>query len=353
MVPLTSPADHAKLMASLRLECVKFQPRNTVPPPLNRNNRVINPTLSRPRSARRSNPKATRSLVISMIAPLGNREVLRECHCQPASNMNAVGAFTSCVPASKRIQLEPTTVAPKSGGNVGNHAMASYSTTKKARERYMALEAAKLLARQWVLSDHEAPDFIVTEDGERFGLELCEVFSGRETRKGSARKDQEVRVQRCIDRLRKQYEAETGTPLSVRLVGCLSHENLKGLVPGLLALDLASERQGHLTRFSLDQSEASLSVHVCRALPGHARWFSVNDRVGWVDRNPTPRIQAAVDAKAAHLARYRARTGLPEQRLLLFCDATTNKRQAPRGAPGSKSIPPASTPSTFTPIRTR
>ena len=209
-------------------------------------------------------------------------------------------------------------------GNVGNHAMASYSTTKKARERYMALEAAKLLARQWVLSDHEAPDFIVTEDGERFGLELCEVFSGRETRKGSARKDQEVRVQRCIDRLRKQDEAETGTPLSVRLVGCLSHENLKGLVPALLALDLASERQDHLTRFSLDESEASLSVHVCRALPGHARWFSVNDRVGWVDRNPTPRIQAAVDAKAAHLARYRARTGLPEQRLLLFCDATTN-----------------------------
>ena len=201
--------------------------------------------------------------------------------------------------------------------------MTSYSN-KKTRERHIALEAAKQLGVHWVLFDHEAPDFIVTDDRQRFGLVLTEVFSGPYSRDGSHRKEREARVQRCINRLKEQYEAETGTPLSVQLVGHLSHENLNCLVPRLMAMDLAGKPQGYRTQFSHDQSEASLSVHVCRAPHGHARWRSVNDDVGWTVLNPTERIQVAVHNKAMQLADYRKHTDLSNQRLLVFCNAIMN-----------------------------
>ena len=201
--------------------------------------------------------------------------------------------------------------------------MTSYSY-KKTRERHIALEAAKYLGVHWVLSDHEAPDFIVTEDRQRFGLELTEVFSGHSSRRGSHQKAREVRVQRCIDRLKGQYEAETGTSLSVQLVGDLSHENLNCLVPRLIAMGLACKPQGYRTQFSLDQSEESLSIHVRRTPHGYARWRSVNDEVGWTVLNPTERIQMAVHDKAMQLADYRKRTDLSDQRLLVFCNAIMN-----------------------------
>ena len=201
--------------------------------------------------------------------------------------------------------------------------MTSYSY-KKARERHIALEAAKHLRVHWVLSDHEAPDFIVTEDRQSFGLELTEVFSGHSSRRGSHQKSREVRVQRCIDRLKGKYETETGTPLSVQLVGHLSHENLNRLVPRLIAMDLAGKPQGYRTQFSLDQSEASLSVHVRRAPHGHARWRSVNDEVGWTVLIPTEQIQVAVHDKVLQVADYRKRTDLSDQRLLVFCNAIMN-----------------------------
>ena len=45
---------------------------------------------------------------------------------------------------------------------------------------------------------------------------------------------------------------------------------------------------------------------------------------GWVDQNPSPQLQEAVDAKARRLTDYRKRNELADQRLLIWCDATMN-----------------------------
>jgi hypothetical protein len=52
-------------------------------------------------------------------------------------------------------------------------------------------------------------------------------------------------------------------------------------------------------------------------------WFSVNHRVGWVDRNPLPMIVDAIKKKANELERYRAAAG-PDIRLLLVADRIHN-----------------------------
>ena len=188
----------------------------------------------------------------------------------------------------------------------------------------MAEQAAQRLGRHWTLDDREAPDFVVVDDAARFGLELCRVFSGPEGRKGATTKAAEALAQQRIDALREQYESATATPLSVRLVGCLCDDHLAATVPTLLDHDLSERTPGYATHIQLFECGAQLSVYVRRSFAGHASWLSVNDRVGWVDRDPIARIQKAVRAKAPHLPTFRKRTGLQDQRILIYCDATVN-----------------------------
>jgi len=51
-------------------------------------------------------------------------------------------------------------------------------------------------------------------------------------------------------------------------------------------------------------------------------WFSVDHRVGWVDRNPLPIIMDAIKKKSNQLERYRAAAGL-DIRLLPWPTAST------------------------------
>ena len=197
--------------------------------------------------------------------------------------------------------------------------------SQKTHEKHIATEAARLLGWRCTLVDYERPDFIVvTNRSSRFGLELCQIFAGPQGRKGAARKDREMATQRRIDDVRSQYEQQTSIPLVVQFVGDMSDANLNALVPTLLTLNLSDVQPGTWTRVSLDRGPASLMLHICRAIPGHARWYSIDDRVGWVDPSPQPHIQDAVDAKATRLSTYRDRTGLADQRLLIYCDATMN-----------------------------
>jgi hypothetical protein len=103
--------------------------------------------------------------------------------------------------------------------------------SKKAAERFFALETAKRIGANWNLGeDRESPDFLVTEGGHRFGLEVSEVFMGPSGRDGSAMKRAESVVQRTVNSLRARFEQIANARLRVQLVGSLSANNLESVL---------------------------------------------------------------------------------------------------------------------------
>jgi len=93
---------------------------------------------------------------------------------------------------------------------------------------------------------------------------------------------------------------------------------MASIVSALVAEDLASKPVGH--HLVIDHGDG-LRLHVTKAF--RPEWFSVNDRVGWVDRNPLPIIADAIKKKSNELERYCATAG-PDTRLLLVADRIHN-----------------------------
>jgi hypothetical protein len=210
---------------------------------------------------------------------------------------------------------------------------------KKKKERIFVEEAARLLGKPWILgADQEHPDFIVTDGKRQFGLEVCEIFIGPQDHSGSAMKKKESSVQRCINALQREYEANVDVPLIVKFVGnaeAMGAENLATVVPALVAQDLPSKPTGY--RFVYDTSlvcpmRSKLRVHVTKAL--RPDWYSVNYRVGFVDRNPKDIIAIAIEKKAKELKRYKETAGL-DIRLLLVADAIHNSGKLRLRDPGA------------------
>ena len=195
--------------------------------------------------------------------------------------------------------------------------------SQKDHERNFVKEAAKHLGKLWSIGlDCECPDFIVTEGGQQFGLEVCEIFTGEENGSGSVRKRCESDTQRMINAVRQEYEVVENIPLIVKFVGDMCSENVAKLVPALVARNLAAEPIGHHIAIDINTGlRAGLRVHVTKAL--RADWLSVKDRVGWVDRNPVARIAAIVGKKAQQLPRYKKAAG-PDVRLLVVANRIHN-----------------------------
>lgn len=100
-------------------------------------------------------------------------------------------------------------------------------------------------------------------------------------------------------------------------------DNLATVVPALLAQDLPSKPVGY--QFVHDTTvahptRARLRVHVTKGFRPNK--FSVNDRAGFVDRNPDE-IITAIAKKAADLSRYENAAGR-DVRLLLVADRMNN-----------------------------
>jgi hypothetical protein len=198
----------------------------------------------------------------------------------------------------------------------------------KKRERYFVEEAARLLGKTWNLGeDREHPDFVVAENGYQFGLEVMQIFMGPQGQGGSTLKAKESRTQRVVNELQREYESFTNVPLIVKFVGnneAMGADNLATVVPALVAQDLPSKPTCY--HFVHDTSVAHparsrLRVHVTKAL--RPDWYSVNDRVGFVDRNPHQIIAAAIEKKAKELTRYKDTAG-SDIRLLLVADRIHN-----------------------------
>ncbi len=190
---------------------------------------------------------------------------------------------------------------------------------RKQHERFFVEEAAKLLGKTWSLGpDRERPDFLVIEGTQKFGLEVSEVFTGPQSRAGSKMKEKESKTQKAIDALRTEYEHITNIPLRVQLGGDMRAENMAKVVPALIAEDFVSKPICHHVKINLDDG---FSVHATKAL--RTDWFSVNDRVGWVDRDPIQCIADAVEKKSKKLPQYKEAVG-PDLRLLLVADRISN-----------------------------
>ena len=183
----------------------------------------------------------------------------------------------------------------------------------------MASEAAKSLGKTWRFGDdREHPDFIVFDGTEQFGLEVSEIFIGPQGHAGSALKQRESRTQQTVNELRLQYEAAANIPLNVRFVGKLDAENIVLMIPELIASNLPSKPIGH--QLVIDTG-MGLRVHVTKSF--RPDWYSINERVGFVDRNPQKTIADAIEKKSKELSRYVEETG-PDVRLLLVADRIHN-----------------------------
>ncbi len=190
---------------------------------------------------------------------------------------------------------------------------------QKEGERFFVEKAADLLGKGWCLGpDRENPDFIVTEDAEQFGLEVVDIFTGPQDDHGSHMKKAESDTQKAVNALRDEYEAKDDTPLIVKFVGDMCDENVAATIPALDAMNLSAKPFGHQDTIEVDEGKANLSVYVTRAL--QANWFCVNDRAGWVDRNPIDRIAKAIEDKAEKLPRYKKCTGMDDIRLLVVAN---------------------------------
>jgi hypothetical protein len=78
---------------------------------------------------------------------------------------------------------------------------------QKRRERIFVKEVARLLGKTWDLGDdREHPDFMVVENGKRFGLELTQIFTGPKGDAGSSLKASESKMQHTLNGLQRQYE---------------------------------------------------------------------------------------------------------------------------------------------------
>ena len=214
---------------------------------------------------------------------------------------------------------------------------------KKNRERFFVDAAAKLMGKTWTIGpDREHPDLLVTEGAQQFGLEVCEIFTEQQGRAGSAMKEMESHRQRAVDALRREYEAISNIPLIVKLVGDECAENLALVVPALVAEGLASKPVAYQAKIDLNTGlRAGLRVYVTKAF--RPNWFSMKDRVGFVDLDPMQRITVEVKKKSEKLPQYRQDVS-SDIRLLIVADHINNsgklmmEEQAPLDMMGFQAV---------------
>lgn len=191
--------------------------------------------------------------------------------------------------------------------------------SKKDAERFFVIQAAQFLGKNWVLDpDRENPDFVISEAGHKFGLEVADVFMGRQNRSGAIMKKEEATTQDFLNALRRQYEAIANISLQVRFVGSMSAESVTAVLSMLTNKDLASKPISY--HFKIDTGRG-LQVHVTKAF--RADWYSLNDRVGFVDRYPEKVIAKTIEKKAQRLSKYKNNVR-PDIRLLLVANRIHN-----------------------------
>ena len=196
---------------------------------------------------------------------------------------------------------------------------------QKASERLLVEMTISILGKKWHLEESEKPDFIVTDDQEKFGLEVCEIFAGKHGKKGSKLKEEENTRQQKICAMRKKFEEKENAPLWLEFYGDITDEKLDQALILLLKEILTAEEFGRKIHIEIGRGGNALKIrgHIRSEEP--SRWNYVSDQTGWVDSNSTEnRIHNAINKKSGKLAEYRKRTSLNDIRLLIFANRIKN-----------------------------
>jgi hypothetical protein len=171
-----------------------------------------------------------------------------------------------------------------------------------------------------IIEERESPDFLISENGQRFGLEVSQVFRDQALvdDSGSAVKAVESRRSRFLCQLAADYYSAGGLPLNVHaLITNPVASKDAGLVHQLIRARPAIPWE----RIRVEIDGASLHL---RALPpeaGHyTRWVAVDNSVGWHGLIGPEHILPVIQKKSACLARYRSIATRIE--LLLVIDTT-------------------------------
>ncbi len=191
---------------------------------------------------------------------------------------------------------------------------------QKNKERHFAECAAEFLGVSWNLGpDREKPDFIISGEGVKFGLEVAEIFDGRKNRDGSCEKKAEVQCQKILNELKQEYEAISGAYISLKLLGSLTDEVKNKLVPSLL-----SRHYDLMNPLFTDEYELTSETKIYLTVSPHKTfWTYINLHVGGVNSNALPVIQAEINRKSNLLQSYQNNINLPV-RLLIVADRTWN-----------------------------
>jgi hypothetical protein len=192
---------------------------------------------------------------------------------------------------------------------------ATVEKDKKARERRFLNAFIRITKMPIsILSEREAPDFLLDVGGRSVGLEVTELFVGAKGGQSEPKASESI-VDRIVADARRRYEKRGGRPLHVSFgfspnadFRLLSRDNTaEALATFLAALDLPV---GELLKWKRPILGANPLPHQLEfmhvlALPHASMSPWVSPRAGWISPLTSDVLQPFIDRKAAKIHEYR------------------------------------------------
>ncbi len=191
----------------------------------------------------------------------------------------------------------------------------------KVQERiYVEAFLARLGGQHAIVEERESPDFLVSGNGEQFGLEVAQVFRDQASvgDSGSTAKAIESCRSKLLRRLAADYYSAGGFPLHVQ---ALITDPAAVVCAGLVDRIVSARAAVPWERTRVEMHGATL--HLCALPPQageYARWVAVDNSIGWRGQIGPEHILPVIQDKASNLALYRSAVARVE--LLLVVDAT-------------------------------
>lgn len=170
---------------------------------------------------------------------------------------------------------------------------------QKNEENFYVCELARRLGVNWEITPSESPDFIVSENGHQFGIEVSQVFRGPISKKGSKEKRAEGEIERMLKNMSQQYETKRKITLIIKFLGDIKEDDTETLYRKLDELDLKSQRNAVQKRLDI---RIGLKVFVTKSF--RSSWFLMNHQTGWVQQNANNILCEAIKDKSKNIKEY-------------------------------------------------
>jgi hypothetical protein len=171
-----------------------------------------------------------------------------------------------------------------------------------------------------LVTEREAPDFVLSDARGQFGLEVVQVFRDRR-QSGSPSKAGESGRDKCLRRLAGRYYSRSGLPLLVQAIIADGFKfELHALSDRLI--EERNDEPWQSSEFSLGPDTKFYLTPLPPEAGRYSRWVCVNNSVDWQGWLSVDDIALTVQEKSRKLAKYR--TVIDRVSLLLVVDVTQN-----------------------------